>query len=81
MIGPIATYRSGASAGKPVAPDLEAWSQQHPAIVAQFVKDNPGTPQPKASDLVTATASSRSPDPFQKVVGRADERPFGAYLG
>ena len=92
VIGPIATYRSGANAGKPVAPDVEAWfqkdsfqgnphlvgqwadlhnalaqawvgadprngayvdawSQQHPAIVAQFVKDNPGTPQPKAADL------------------------------
>ena len=30
---------------------VDAWSRQHPAIVAQFVKDNPATPQPKAGDL------------------------------
>src|SRR5262249_3102286 len=27
-IGPIATYASGAQAGQPVAPDVEAWFQQ-----------------------------------------------------
>ncbi len=27
------------------------WAKAHPAAVAQFVKDNPGTPQPAASDL------------------------------
>jgi K+-transporting ATPase ATPase C chain len=30
---------------------VDAWSKAHPAIVAQFVKDNPGTPQPQVSDL------------------------------
>lgn len=32
-------------------PTIDAWSKAHPEIVAQFVKDNPGTPQPAASDL------------------------------
>ncbi len=30
---------------------VDAWTKAHPDIVAQFVKDNPGTPQPKAPDL------------------------------
>jgi potassium-transporting ATPase KdpC subunit len=30
---------------------VDAWSKAHPDIVAQFIKDNPGTPQPKAADL------------------------------
>ncbi len=27
------------------------WSKAHPDVVAQFVKDNPGTPQPQPADL------------------------------
>ena len=91
-IGPIASYRGGAKAGKPVAPDVEqwfrqdrfqgqpgivaqwadlhnslaqawvgadpknaayvdAWAKARPDQVAQFIKDNPGTPSPKAADL------------------------------
>jgi K+-transporting ATPase ATPase C chain len=30
---------------------VDDWSKKHPALVAQFIKDNPGTPQPKAADL------------------------------
>jgi potassium-transporting ATPase KdpC subunit len=30
---------------------VEAWAKMHPARVAGFIKDNPGTPQPKAADL------------------------------
>ena len=30
---------------------VDSWSKTHAAVVAQFVKDNPGTPQPKAADL------------------------------
>jgi len=30
---------------------VDAWAKQHPAIVAQFIKDNPATPAPKAADL------------------------------
>jgi K+-transporting ATPase ATPase C chain len=29
----------------------DAWTKAHPAIVAQWIKDNPGTPQPAAADL------------------------------
>jgi potassium-transporting ATPase KdpC subunit len=30
---------------------VDAWAKANPDVVTQFVKDNPGTPQPKASDL------------------------------
>jgi K+-transporting ATPase ATPase C chain len=30
---------------------LDNWTKTHQTVVAQFVKDNPGTPQPKAVDL------------------------------
>jgi potassium-transporting ATPase KdpC subunit len=30
---------------------VDAWAKAHPDVVAQFVKDNPGTPKPQASDL------------------------------
>lgn len=91
-LGPIATYKSGPEAGKPVAPDIEQWFQKdvfqgqphivaqwadlhnslaqgwvtgdpthgayvdtwtkaHPAVVAKWIKDNPGTPKPQAPDL------------------------------
>ncbi len=32
-------------------PYVDAWSKAHTAIVAQFIKDNPATPEPKAADL------------------------------
>ncbi len=33
---------------------VDAWARAHPDVVAQFVKDNPATPQPKAPDLAVA---------------------------
>ena len=30
---------------------VEDWAKMHPDLVARFMKDNPGTPQPKAVDL------------------------------
>jgi potassium-transporting ATPase KdpC subunit len=30
---------------------VDSWSKAHPELVAEFVKANPATPQPKASDL------------------------------
>jgi potassium-transporting ATPase KdpC subunit len=30
---------------------LDAWAKANPKIVAQFIKDNPSTPEPKAPDL------------------------------
>jgi len=32
-------------------PYVDAWAKSHPAVVAQWIKDNPATPQPKAADL------------------------------
>ncbi len=32
-------------------PYVDAWSKAHPVIVKQFIKDNPGAPEPKAADL------------------------------
>jgi potassium-transporting ATPase KdpC subunit len=33
---------------------VAAWAKAHPQIVAQYVKDNPGTPNPQPSDLAMA---------------------------
>jgi len=30
---------------------VDNWAKEHQTVVAQFIKDNPGTPQPKAVDL------------------------------
>jgi K+-transporting ATPase ATPase C chain len=46
---------------------VDAWSKANPAAIAQFVKDNPATPQPQASDLATvffATFSKEHPGKF-----------------
>jgi K+-transporting ATPase ATPase C chain len=113
-IGPIAIYKSGTKAGKPVAPDIEAWFQQdkfqgapaivaqwadahngmaqgwvkqdavhlqavgdwataHPDIVAQFVKDNPATPQPQPTDLAMVFFehySKDNPGKFPSIVSQ-----------
>jgi K+-transporting ATPase ATPase C chain len=41
---------------------IDAWSKAHPDIIAQFVKDNPGTPKPAASDLAVAFFEHYSKD-------------------
>ena len=92
VLGPVVQYKGGAKAGRPVAPDVEAWfrkdsfqgkphlvaqwadlhnslasawvgadpkngayldewAKKKPAVVAQYIKDNPATPKPKAADL------------------------------
>jgi potassium-transporting ATPase KdpC subunit len=33
---------------------VDDWTKTHPELVAQFIKDNPRTPQPKADDLAVA---------------------------
>lgn len=38
------------------------WAKAHPAIVAQFIKDNPGTPNPQATDLTTVFFDNFSKD-------------------
>jgi len=41
---------------------VDAWSKAHPAEVAQWVKDNPDTPQPAATDLAVIFFDSFSKD-------------------
>jgi K+-transporting ATPase ATPase C chain len=50
---------------------VDAWMKSHLAIVAQFVKDNPETPQPKAADLVVIffqNFSKQNPGKFPSAV-------------
>ena len=49
------------------APYVNDWAAGHPAVVAQFVKDNPATTQPAASDLAVVffeTFSKENPGKF-----------------
>jgi K+-transporting ATPase ATPase C chain len=62
---------------------VDAWTRQHPAIVAQFVKDNPATPQPKAADLAVVffkDFASANPGRFPSAVTKngADGKPVTA---
>jgi potassium-transporting ATPase KdpC subunit len=43
-------------------PYVDAWSKAHPDLVAKWIKDNPGTPQPKASDLAVLFFENFSQD-------------------
>lgn len=50
---------------------VDDWSKAHPAVVAQFIKDNPSTPQPKAPDLAVVffeTFSKEQPGRFPSAV-------------
>ena len=47
------------------------WTKTHAGVVAQFVKDNPGTPQPQAADLAIVffeTFSRKNPGRFPSAV-------------
>jgi K+-transporting ATPase ATPase C chain len=47
------------------------WTETHAGVVAQFVKDNPGTPQPQAADLAIVffeTFSRENPGRFPSAV-------------
>jgi K+-transporting ATPase ATPase C chain len=41
---------------------VEDWMKAHPALVAQWIKDNPGTPKPKAPDLAVLFFENFSQD-------------------
>src|SRR5262249_46075091 len=41
---------------------VDEWAKSHPDAVAEFVKSNPGTPEPKAADLAVAFFDSFSPE-------------------
>jgi K+-transporting ATPase ATPase C chain len=55
---------------------VDSWSKAHPAVVAQFIKDNPGTPKPQAADLAMVFFSSFSeehPGKFPSAVSVTDK--------
>ncbi len=61
-------------------PYVDAWAKQHPDVVAQWVKDNPATPQPKAPDLAVVffeAFSKEHPGQFPSAVTHpaADGKP------
>jgi len=50
---------------------VEDWAKVHPDLVARFIKDNPGTPQPKAVDLAVVffeNFSEKYPGKFPSLV-------------
>ena len=53
---------------------VDDWAKKHPAVVARWIKDNPGTPQPKAADLAVLffeTFSGDNPGRFPSAVTKA----------
>jgi potassium-transporting ATPase KdpC subunit len=53
------------------APYVSDWAKAHPAIVAQFIKDNPGTANPQPADLAVVffkTFSKENPGKFPSAV-------------
>jgi K+-transporting ATPase ATPase C chain len=58
-------------------PYVDAWAKTHPAVVAQFIKDNPGTPKPQAADLAVVffqAFSSEHPGAFPAAVTLTDAK-------
>jgi K+-transporting ATPase ATPase C chain len=50
---------------------VDSWAKTHPAVVAQWIKDNPSSPQPKAGDLAVIffeNFSQENPGRFPSVV-------------
>ena len=59
---------------------VDAWAKAHPAVVAQWIKDNPGTPQAPAADLAVVffeNFSKENPGKFPASVTKtgADGKP------
>jgi K+-transporting ATPase ATPase C chain len=55
---------------------VDDWAKARPAIVAQFIKDNPGTPKPQAADLAIVFFTSFSeehPGAFPSAVTETDK--------
>jgi potassium-transporting ATPase KdpC subunit len=53
------------------APFINDWAKMHQSVVAKFIKDNPGTPQPQASDLAVVffqNFSEENPGKFPSAV-------------
>jgi K+-transporting ATPase ATPase C chain len=65
------------------APYVDAWAKAHPGVVADWIKTNPSTPQPKAADLAVVffeTFSKENPGRFPSAVTKmgADGKPHAA---
>jgi potassium-transporting ATPase KdpC subunit len=59
---------------------VDAWTKAHPDLIAKWIKDNPSTPQPKASDLAVLffeNFSQEHPSMFPSAVTQtgADGKP------
>jgi K+-transporting ATPase ATPase C chain len=59
---------------------VDDWAKNHPAVVAQWIKDNPATPKPKAADLAVVffkNFSNANPGKFPSAVTKtgADGKP------
>jgi K+-transporting ATPase ATPase C chain len=52
---------------------VDAWAKAHPADVAEFVKQNPATPEPKAADLAVVFFESFSKDNPGKFPAAVDQ--------
>ncbi len=55
---------------------VDDWAKANPGIVAQFIKDNPATPEPKAPDLAVVffkDFSEKNPGRFLSAVTRTGE--------
>jgi len=58
-------------------PYVDEWAKAHPSVVAQFIKDNPGTPKPQAADLAIVFFQSFSvehPGTFPSSVTTTDAK-------
>lgn len=56
---------------------VDAWAARNPAIVADFIRDNPATPKPQASDLLSlffADFSRNNPGRFPSSVTLTDAK-------
>jgi len=54
---------------------VDAWAKANPKIVAQFIKDNPSTPEPKAPDLAVVffkDFSQKNPGKFLSATTKTD---------
>ena len=55
---------------------VDAWAKDNPTIVAQFIKDNPSTPEPKAPDLAVVffkDFSAKNPGKFLTAVTKTGD--------
>ncbi len=55
---------------------VDAWAKANPKVVAQFIKDNPATPEPKAPDLAVVffkAFSEKSPGKFLTAATKTGE--------